>query len=179
MAMIGIALILVVLILVGVGVAVFSTMKGSRTVTWVLAGLLLLVLATGVAVLLMKPSALELEVVGPPGTEFTGEITIDGTSQTISGTAPVSYYFPGRQIQFVVIPTQDLGTAQLEIRSTSGYLKSTTGVRGELTRTGPMSLTAMIRSVDDSEREATAVRLRGTAVGEIEPPLPEEPPQTP
>ena len=61
-------LVLLALLVVGVTVAVFSSMRGSKPVTWLLGGLLLLVLTAGIAVLLKKPSALELEIVGPPGT---------------------------------------------------------------------------------------------------------------
>ncbi len=167
MAVIGIGLILAVLLLVGAGVAIFSTMKGSRTVTWVLAGLLLLVLGTGVAVLLMKPSALELEVVGPPGTAFVGEITVDGNSQTISGTAPMAFYYPGRQIEYLIIPTNNADKTELEVQSNATRFKSFYGVRGELVREGPLMFRETVGGVGEPDWDAAASRL-----------LPEEPPPT-
>jgi len=173
--MIGIGLILIVLVVVGITVAVFSTMKGSKTVTWVLAGLLLLVLGAGVAVLLMKPSALDLEIVGPPGTSFVGEITVDGVSQTVRGTAPMTYYFPGRRIEYVIIPEKDADKTELEVRANATYFKSTYGVRGKLAREGPLMFTEMIGGLTDSGWEATAARLLRNEGAEI-PPLPPDPP---
>lgn len=177
MAMFGIGMILAVLLVVGVGVAVFSTMKGSRTVTWVLAGLLLLVVVAGVAVLLTKPSALDLEIVGPPGTSFVGEITVDGVSQTIRGTAPMTYYFPGRHIQYVIIVESEPDKTTLEVRSNASHINSYYGVRGELAREGPLMFTEMTGGLADTEWNATAARLLGSEGTDIPPPSLDPPPQ--
>lgn len=160
MTFFGLGVLLVaMLLLVAVIVAVFSSMKGSRVVTWVLGGLLLLVLAGGVAVLLMKPSALELEVVGPPGTEFVGEVTVDGARHEVRGTAPMTYYYPGRRIAYVVIPAREPDTTELEVRSNSARHKSFYGVSGELKRESALMFSEMIGGMSEPEWDAAAARL--------------------
>lgn len=151
--------VLLLLLLVAAVVAVFSSMKGSRTVTWVLGGGLILVLAAGVAVLLMKPSALDLEVVGPPGTAFVGEVTVDGARHELRGTAPMTYYYPGRQISFLVIPVRDPDKTELEVRSNATWHKSYYGVRGELKRQSALMFSEMIGGMSESEWDAAAARL--------------------
>jgi hypothetical protein len=125
----------------------------------VLAGLLLLVLAAGVAVLLKKPSALDLEVVGPPGTTFVGEITVDGTTQTFSGSAPMKYYYPGRRIEYVIIPETNPDKTELEVRANATRFKSYYGVRGELAREGPLMFREMVGGMAEPDWDAAAKRL--------------------
>jgi hypothetical protein len=173
------ALLLLVLLMVGVGVAVFGTMKGSRTVTWVLAGLLLLVLAAGVAVLLRKPSALDLEVVGPPGTPFVGEVTVDGTTQTIRGTAPMTFFYPGRRIEYVIIPETNPDKTELEIRANGTRFKSFYGARGELAREGPMMFREMVGGMAEPDWDAAANRLLPEGPSSTEPPPSDPPSPTP
>jgi hypothetical protein len=160
------ALLLLVLLMVGVGVAVFGTMKGSRTVTWVLAGLLLLVLAAGVAVLLRKPSALDLEVV-------------DGTTQTIRGTAPMTFFYPGRRIEYVIIPETNPDKTELEIRANGTRFKSFYGARGELAREGPMMFREMVGGMAEPDWDAAANRLLPEGPSSTEPPPSDPPSPTP
>jgi hypothetical protein len=167
MAVLGVGVLLLALLVVGIAVAVFSSMKGSKPVTWVLAGLLLLVLAAGVAVLLRKPSALDLEVVGPSGTAFVGEITVDGTPQSISGTAPMTFFYPGRRIEYVIIPETNPDKTELEVRANDTRFKSFYGVRGELAREGPLIFRDMVGGMAEPDWDAAANRL-----------LPKEPPPT-
>jgi hypothetical protein len=179
MAVLGVGVLLLALLVVGVAVAVFSSMKGNKTVTWVLAGLLLFVLAAGVAVLLRKPSALDLEVVGPPGTAFVGEITVDGTTQTFSGTAPMTYFYPGRRIEYVIIPETNPDKTELEVRANATRFKSFYGVRGELAREGPLMFREMVGGMAEPDWDAAARRLLPEAPSSTEPPPSDAPSPTP
>jgi len=170
MAIWGLGALLVLMLVVAVGVAIFSSMKGSKTVTWILAGALLLVLAAGVAVLLKKQSALELEIVGPPGTAFVGEIIVDHTEHQVRGTVPQSFYYPGREISFVVIPVNNPDSTELEVRSNATRFKSFYGVRGALARENPLMFTEMVRGMTEPDWNAAAAHLLPEQGSAAEPP---------
>ena len=133
-------LVLLALLVVGVTVAVFSSMKGSKPVTWVLAGTLLLVLALGVAVLLRKPSHIEIEVSGPPGTAFVGEVILDGRRHEVDGTTPLSLEYQGREADYVFILIRPDGGTTLKVSVEGGYCTDNNGVKGGIRRGPPFGV---------------------------------------
>ena len=153
--MIGFGTIALALVVIGGGFVALLSMKGSSTLTWVLVGVLALVLALGVAILLLKPVSHDIHIAGPPGAAFAGEVTVDGVRSEIRGIAPQRYSYQGRSGEYVIILTKNPDTTSLEL---DGYT-STYGVRGGFQRESAMMSSVWMSSVDETLYDDVASRL--------------------
>lgn len=152
-------MLILLLLAVGIFVAVLSSMKGSRVITWVLGAVLLLVLAFGVVVLLIRPSLIEIEVAGTPGAAFVGEVLVDGQRHEVEGTTPLALEYQGREVDYTFILTAPDGGTQLKVSVEGGYCTDNNGVKGGVRRPGPFGFSYWQGGMGDAEWSELARRL--------------------
>lgn len=152
-------MLILLLLAVGILVAVFSSMKGSRVLTWVLGTVLLLVIAFGVVVLLIRPSLIEIEVAGTPGVAFVGEVLVDGRRHEVEGTTPLGLEYQGREVDYTFILTAPDGGSQLKVSAAGGNCTDNNGVKGGVRRPGPFGFSYWQGGLGDAEWNELARRL--------------------
>lgn len=94
---------------------------GSRLLMAGLLVFLLLVLAVGGLIFMMRPQTVTLRVEGPPGVPIIGRVTVDGRSERVSAVTPAEFeYLVRNELDFLLIAEQP-DPAHLLIFSGSGY----------------------------------------------------------
>lgn len=142
----------------------FGSLKSTSPVTWILGELLLLILAAGVAVLIVMPSWIEIDVAGTPGIEFVAEITVDGVRHELLGVTPQKFEYPARSVAYTIIRTAVDTPGTLEVHTNGGTYSDDRGVKGFYQRQAPFGSSCWQGGLADDEwQEAAARSLRTDA----------------